>query len=66
MDRISEAVKTIFTNRRGWVVLVPAISAGAAVFGIAVPEEALLGFGENVTTAVMSGLALWSLFSPRS
>jgi len=61
-----DAIVKIFTNRRGWVVLVPAISALAAVAGIAVPEDALMGFGENVTTAVMSALALWSLFAPKA
>jgi len=61
-----DAIVKIFTNRRGWVVLVPAIVGVAAVFGVEVPADALMGFGENVTTVVMSGLALWSLFAPKA
>ncbi len=61
-----DTLATIFTNRRGWVLLVPFIVSGAALFGIEVPEDALMGFGDKVTEAIMAGLAVWSLFRPKA
>lgn len=61
-----DALKTLVTNRRGWVALVPVIVAVSALLGIEIPEDQLLGFGDQVDKLVMSALALWSLYLPKA
>lgn len=62
MDRIMD----VFVNRRGWVAMLPAIVMVSGLFGIEVTEEMLATVGDKILAAVMSGLALWSLYRPRS
>lgn len=62
MDRAIE----LLVNRRGWVALVPGIALVSRLFGIDVAEDVLEGTGDQIIAAVMSGLALWSLYRPRS
>ena len=62
MDRFVE----LFINRRGWVALLPAIVMASGLAGIPVTEEMLTTLGDQVLAAVMSGLALWSLYRPNA
>lgn len=62
MDRFVELV----VNRRGWVALLPAIVLVSQLLGVEVTQETLESAGDKVIAAVMSGLALWSLYRPKS
>ena len=57
--------RTLLTNRRGWVLLVPFVASGAAMIGLDLPEDALMGLGDKVTEAIMAALAVWSLLRPK-
>lgn len=61
-----DAFIKIFTNRRGWVALVPAIVAVSALFGVNVDPGDLTGLGDKVTEVIMGALALWSLYLPKA
>lgn len=62
MDRAIE----LLVNRRGWVALIPGIALVSRLFGVEVAEDVLEGTVDQILAAVMSGLALWSLYRPRS
>jgi hypothetical protein len=61
MDRAIE----LLVNRRGWVALVPGIALVSRLVGVEVSEDVLTSTGDQILAAVMSGLALWSLYRPR-
>lgn len=61
MDRVIE----LLVNRRGWVALVPGIALVSRLFGVEVAEDVLESTGDQILAAVMSGLALWSLYRPQ-
>lgn len=61
MDRAIE----LLVNRRGWVALVPGIALVSRLFGVEVAEDVLESTGDQILAAVMSGLALWSLYRPQ-
>ena len=59
---------SLFTNRRGWVLLVPVFAAIGGALGLdeLVLTDLLTKFGDSATTFAMAGLALWSLFRPKA
>lgn len=61
MDRAIE----LLVNRRGWVALVLGIALVSRLFGVEVAEDVLESTGDQILAAVMSGLALWSLYRPQ-
>ena len=66
-----DAIVKIFTNRRGIAGVVTGVMALLGFTGYIAPDEAsvqaaVTGVLDTFGAAAASGLALWSLFQPRS
>lgn len=64
--RLMNIARTLLTNRRGAVVLIPVIVLVGELFGVPIAESALNGAYDKAVAGAMSLLAAWSLFSPKA